>query len=103
MKEVLRTFGVSASDALNDVDLPGKGKDSTVTADGIFDNVVIWVFGILGIVAVIILIYGGVLFVLSQGDAGKAQKARQTIIYAIIGIIVVIIAGAITNFVLGAF
>ncbi len=70
---------------------------------GVRDNIIQWVFIILGTVAVITLLYGGIQFMISQGDPGKAQKARMTIIYSIIGIIVVISAWAIVGFVLGMF
>jgi hypothetical protein len=57
------------------------------------------IFFIAGITAVIILIIGGVGYILSTGDATRITKAKNTILYAIIGLIVVIIARAIVGFV----
>lgn len=54
-------------------------------------------------VAVIMLIIGGFKYVVSQGDSSATQSAKNTILYAIIGIIVAIIAYAIVNFVVKSF
>lgn len=53
-----------------------------------------WLVWIAGIIAFGFLIYGGILFVTSGGDAEKATKARNTILYSIVGIIVVTISYA---------
>lgn len=97
--------GINVGDAIPCDQIPGcvdggKGSVGLETGDALVGTIVSWAFIILGIVGVIMLIYGGIQFMMSQGDAQKAQKARQTIIYSIIGIIVVIAAGAITRFVL---
>ncbi|USN97629.1 MAG: hypothetical protein H6799_00820 [Candidatus Nomurabacteria bacterium] len=54
---------------------------------------------ILGAVAVIMIIYGGFKFVTSGGDADSTKAARNTIIYAAIGLVVVLIAQSIVYFV----
>ncbi len=54
-----------------------------------------------GIAAIIMIIYSGVQYVTSAGDAGKTQKAKMTLIYAIVGLVVAILAYAIVNFVVG--
>lgn len=58
------------------------------------------VLGMIGVVAVVMIIIGGIQFVTSQGDAARAAKARNTILYSIIGLIVALLAFAIVNFVL---
>lgn len=58
--------------------------------------------GFLGIVFLILLIYAGFLWMTAQGDKDKVSKAQDTIRQAIIGLIVVIAAFAISNFVLGS-
>lgn len=60
------------------------------------------VYAVVGIVAVGVIVFGGFRYSVSQGDSGKLKKAKDTIMYAIIGLIVVLSAFAITNFVLGA-
>ncbi len=54
----------------------------------------------LGIVAVIVIIIGGVGYITSTGDAGKVKKAKDTILYACIGLIICVLAFAIVNFVI---
>jgi len=58
--------------------------------------------GLIGVVAVIMLIIGGFRYVLSQGDEKATKGAKDTILFAIIGIVVAILAFAIVNFVIGA-
>lgn len=56
---------------------------------------------IAGAVSVITVIVGGILYALSTGDSAKTAKAKDTIIYAVIGLIIVSSAFAITNFIIG--
>jgi hypothetical protein len=56
---------------------------------------------IVGIIAVIMIIVAGLKFITSGGDSGKISSARQTIIYALIGLIIVALAQVIVRFVLG--
>lgn len=58
------------------------------------------IVGILGVVAVVFIVVGGVNYMTSAGDAGKIDKAKKTIIYAVIGLIVSALAFAIVNFVI---
>lgn len=54
-----------------------------------------------GVIAVILIIYAGFMYVTSAGDAGKVTKAKNIIAASIIGIIIIILAYAITAFVAG--
>lgn len=58
------------------------------------------IIAILGLVAVIFIIYGGVQYMTSAGDAAKLKKAKDTILYAAIGLIISVLAAAIVNFVI---
>lgn len=58
------------------------------------------VLGILGILAVAYIIYGGFMFTTAAGDPAKTKKARETIMYGVIGLVVALLAFAIVNFVL---
>jgi hypothetical protein len=53
--------------------------------------------GIAAAIAVIILIIGGLRYLISNGDSGQIEKAKHTIQYAIIGLIVIIFAFVIYN------
>ena len=62
-----------------------------------FVNVFLWVVGIL---SVVMLIWGGVRYTTSAGDSNKVTAAKNTVMYAVIGLVVSILAYAIVNFVL---
>jgi Type IV secretion system pilin len=55
---------------------------------------------IVGIVAVIMIIYGGFRYITSGGDSGRVGSAKNTLIYAIIGLIIVALAQFIVHYVL---
>ena len=57
--------------------------------------------GLIGFVAVVVIILGGVQYTTSAGDAGKVKKAKDTIMYGIIGLVIALLAFAIVNFILG--
>lgn len=59
------------------------------------------VFGVIGGIAVIIIIVQGIRFVLSGGDAQKAADARKGVIYAAVGLGVAVSAEIIVNLVVG--
>lgn len=79
------------------------GTDQPVTLfgdGGIFTTIVNILLYIIGAVAVIMLIIGGVRYVVSGGDSAAVTGAKNTILYAVIGIVVAILAYAIVNFVI---
>ncbi len=63
-------------------------------------NVVDLLLWLTGIIAVIVIVIAGFRFVTSNGDPQQVSKARNTIIYAVVGIVVAVMAYAIVNFVL---
>ena len=58
---------------------------------------------LLGAIAVIMIIIGGIRYATSNGDSGSIKSAKDTILYAVIGLIVAILAYAIVNFVITSF
>jgi len=62
-------------------------------------NVIIWA---VGLIAVFMIIFGGIQYSTSAGDSGKVKKAKDTIMYGIIGLVVSLLAYAIVNFVLSS-
>ncbi len=64
-------------------------------------NVLGWVLGFLGLVAVIIVIIGGVKWMTSGGDEKKVKSAQQTILAGAIGLIIILSAWVIVKLVLG--
>lgn len=60
-------------------------------------NLLMWIAGIL---AVVMIIYAGYLFVRSSNDSSKITSAKNIILYAVIGLIVIAAANAIVAFVI---
>lgn len=59
------------------------------------------VFALAGVVAVIVIILAGINYILSAGDPQKTAKAKDTILYALIGLAVALLANIIVTFVIG--
>lgn len=68
----------------------------TPVTTGSFKHYVIFILNavliIAGILAVIYLIYGGILYITASGDAEKATKGRTAVVNAIIGIVIILLA-----------
>ena len=56
-----------------------------------------------GALSVIMLIWGGIRYTTSAGDSNKVQAAKNTVLYAIVGLVVAILAYAIVNMVMSKF
>lgn len=65
-------------------------------------TIVNYFLGFLGILAVIMVIFGGVTYVSSAGNDDAVGKAKKIIMYALIGIIIILISFVVVNAVLGA-
>jgi len=71
------------------------------TADDVLLATLNTVYIVAGIVAVIVIIIAGYMYTTSQGDSGAIEKAKNAILYAVIGLVIMLLAFAITNFVIG--
>ena len=74
------------------------------TGEGVYGtikNIINVMLVISGIVAVIVIIVGGISYSVSVGDPAKVKKAKDTILYALIGLVVAVAAFSIVNFVVG--
>ena len=70
---------------------------------GIFTQMVNMMLFAVGILSVIMLIYGGLRYILSNGDSKKVDAAKNTILYAIVGLIIAMLSYAIINFIISLF
>lgn len=68
----------------------------------IFTTIVNVLLFIIGAISVIMLIIGGIRYTISNGDTGAVTSAKNTILYAVVGLIIAFLAFAIVNWVLGA-
>lgn len=58
---------------------------------------------IIGIIFLILTVYGGFRILLSRGESDKIKVGRETILYGVIGMIIVVISYALTDFVFDVF
>ncbi|MEO5950684.1 MAG: hypothetical protein ABIQ04_04505 [Candidatus Saccharimonadales bacterium] len=79
------------------------GPSNTGTLDGGIKNTINVLLYIIGIAAVIMIVIGGLRYVLSGGDSSATKGAKDTILYAVVGLVIAIIAFAIVNFVVTSF
>ena len=99
---------VATSDAYADFTVGGganaaRGADQPVDLfgqSGTFSKITSILLFIIGAIAVIMIVIGGLRYVLSGGDSSQITAAKNTILYAVIGLIVAIFAWAIVDFVI---
>lgn len=65
-------------------------------------NIFAWAYSMAGLIAVVFIIKGGIEFMVSQGDPGKIQKAKRELVYAIVGLVIVVLAALITGAIINA-
>ncbi|MBB1549269.1 hypothetical protein HG449_000100 [Candidatus Saccharibacteria bacterium] len=70
--------------------------------NGVFSRLTNTILLVVGLISVIMLVYGGLRYILSGGDSKKVTDAKNTILYAIIGLIISLLAYAIVHFVLNS-
>lgn len=70
---------------------------------GVFQNITNTLLFIVGSISVIMLVIGGLRYVVSGGESSAVQAAKNTILYAIVGVIVSMLAYAAIAFVIGSF
>ena len=92
MKDLITKFAIGTE--LKDV-----AEDNTLESD--VKTILSTIIGVLGFVCVVVMIIGGVNYMTSSGDAGKVKKAKDTILYGLIGLIVCVLAFALVQFVIG--
>lgn len=71
----------------------------TDNATSMTTNIINTMLFILGILTVIMIIFGGIRYVTSAGDASKVKAAKDTVLYSVVGLVVAILSYAIVNFV----
>lgn len=83
-----------------DCSQPTGTSGSLFGSGSIFTKVVNILLFVIGAVAVIMLIFGGIRYTISGGNEKQVEAAKNTILYAIIGIVVAFLAYAVVNWVL---
>lgn len=97
-------FKGDACQGLNSIDSDSGGSSSCPDSAGSLTHLLSIVIQILsivvGVAAVIMIIVGGLRFITSGGDSSNAASARNTILYAIIGLVIAVLAQVLVHFVL---
>ena len=79
----------------------GTGRSPQESMNEMISQIVNIISVIVAVVAVIMIIFGGFKYITSGGDSSNITSAKNTILYAIIGLIIVALAQFIVKFVLG--
>ena len=64
-------------------------------------NIINVAIGLAGLIAVVVVVFGGQRYLTSAGEPGKVKQAKDMILYGVIGLVVTILSWAIVNFVIG--
>lgn len=101
LSNLLSNFGVTCSSETGvncDAGLPKPGGGDVGTNQ--LTSILGFVFAILGALSVLFIVLGAFRMVTAQGDSQQVSKARSTIIYALVGLVVALLAEAFVAFVL---
>jgi hypothetical protein len=102
----IRFVGQSFSLTMGDGAASARGVDQAATLfgnTGIFTSVTNVMLFIVGAISVIMIVIGGLRYVVSGGNSSNVTAARNTILYAIVGLVVAMLAYALINFVITSF
>ena len=73
----------------------------TKADDATIENVLSTIFGALALISIVFITIGGLRYVISEGNEQKVQQAKETVLYAIIGLVISLVAFSVVRFVLG--
>ncbi|MCK5332356.1 hypothetical protein KAJ41_00635 [Candidatus Parcubacteria bacterium] len=80
---------------------PAKPGGVADDVDSAFINMTNWILGFISILAVLFVIWGGVMYLTSAGDENKAESGKKTITYALLGIVIAGLAYAMIKIIVG--
>jgi hypothetical protein len=96
------TGSSAVNEACNGIGLAGGGcGDNGAQLNKAIDTAIEILTIVVGIVAVVMVIIGGLTYITSNGESPKVAKAKTSLIYALVGLIIVALAQSIVHFVLG--
>jgi Type IV secretion system pilin len=96
---------MAQSGFLQPTDSPGKVTEATggeTSARALVLTIVNFFLGFLGLIAVLMVIYGGVLVLTSGSNPEQAGKGKKILLYAALGIIIILLSFAFVSTILGA-
>lgn len=99
---VIALISIAAVSTLRTIMMAGYGADAA-GAEAVLEEILRVVYLIAGFIAVIVIVVSGIFYTTSAGDPAKTKRAKDALLYAVIGLAVVGFAFAITSFILGRF
>ncbi|MCK5122934.1 MAG: hypothetical protein KAQ87_02195 [Candidatus Pacebacteria bacterium] len=94
---ILLSMFLFINNALADWAMPAPPVGVPANFDSAVINLTNWVLGFVAMIAVLMIVFGGVMYIGSAGDETKATTGKRTITYALIGLIIAGIAYALVN------
>lgn len=93
-------FGSACTGANESAICNNSGEDPVTGPNGIIHTVTVVISIIAGVAAVVIMVISGIRYITSNGEAASVSQAKKSIIYAAVGLVVIVVAQPIINFVL---
>ncbi len=93
----------TAKDAISSGVQNAGGDSDGADISGAVGRIVNVMFFILGAVSVVMIIIGGIRYTTSNGDSNAVTSAKNTVLYAVVGLVIAILSYAIVRFILDAF
>ncbi len=84
-------------------ELGGSCSGKTITAPGgLVTTIVNIITYVAGVIVIFMIIFAGFRYITSTGDANKVNSAKNTLLYAIVGIIIIVMAQVIVHYIINA-
>ncbi len=104
---VTPTYALAAADLSLQAGIDSaRGKDQVADLfgqTGVFQTITNVLLFLIGAISVIMLVIGGLRYVVSGGDSSAVAAAKNTILYAIIGVVIALLAFAAVDFIINSF
>lgn len=92
-------FAIGMPAELGKWDFPKANGELGTTLQSMASYTFEWILGFMGILAVGAIIYSGIMYITSAGDATQAENAKKNLTWAIIGTVIIALSLTIVNFV----
>lgn len=73
------------------------------TFDDLLAAVITFLYYLIGPISVIMIVASGVMFLFSRGDSGKIKQAKDLLLYAVVGLVIVLIGSGFIDFIKSIF
>jgi hypothetical protein len=74
-----------------------------IEADALLPAILTTVYFAAGAAAIIVIVIAGIFYSISQGQPDKIKRAKEAILYSLVGLVIIMVAFTITNFIAGRF